>query len=147
MVNTVTLIQDIEGSLILHCSQNEANETDSKDNSESVYERLCLPVRVSCSVRKWTKLWGSSNLNHRTNWYRFRKPQGDYTTTGCPEEWVSPVVSHNPEPRLAIPVSCPRSSQVFWLEGWGAMCVNETAHLLSFTLLDRVGEGTYLSIW
>ena len=47
MVNTVTLIQDIEGSLILHCGQNEADEIDSKDSSECVYERLCLTLRVS----------------------------------------------------------------------------------------------------
>lgn len=49
MVNTVTLIQDVEGSLILHCSQNEAGEIDSKDYIESVYERLCLRVSLCIS--------------------------------------------------------------------------------------------------
>ena len=46
-MNTVTLIQDVEGSLVLHCSLNEAGEIDSKDYIESVYERLCWTLRVS----------------------------------------------------------------------------------------------------
>ena len=102
-----------------------------------------------CPVREWTKLWGCSNLNHRTNYDTDSENLKviEYTTTGCPKEWVSPVVSHNPEPRLAVPANCPKSSEVFWLEVWGAMCVNETARLLSSTPLGRVGGGTYLRIW
>uniref|UniRef100_A0A8C5TJX7 Cyclin-D-binding Myb-like transcription factor 1 n=1 Tax=Malurus cyaneus samueli TaxID=2593467 RepID=A0A8C5TJX7_9PASS len=41
-VNSVTLTQDTEGNLILHCPQNEADEVDSEDSSEPPHKRLCL---------------------------------------------------------------------------------------------------------
>ncbi|KAM6291305.1 cyclin-D-binding Myb-like transcription factor 1 isoform 2-T2 [Porphyrio hochstetteri] len=41
-VNSVTLTQDTEGNLILHCPQNEADEVDSEDSTEPPHKRLCL---------------------------------------------------------------------------------------------------------
>ncbi|XP_065523428.1 cyclin-D-binding Myb-like transcription factor 1 isoform X3 [Lathamus discolor] len=40
-VNSVTLTQDTEGNLILHCPQN-ADEVDSEDSTEPPHKRLCL---------------------------------------------------------------------------------------------------------
>ncbi|XP_062990366.1 cyclin-D-binding Myb-like transcription factor 1 isoform X2 [Elgaria multicarinata webbii] len=41
-VNSVTLTQDTEGNLILHCPQDEADEVDSEDSTEPPHKRLCL---------------------------------------------------------------------------------------------------------
>ncbi|XP_053262071.1 cyclin-D-binding Myb-like transcription factor 1 [Podarcis raffonei] len=41
-VNSVTLTQDTEGNLILHCPQDEADEVDSEDSVEPPHKRLCL---------------------------------------------------------------------------------------------------------
>ncbi|XP_003228036.1 cyclin-D-binding Myb-like transcription factor 1 isoform X1 [Anolis carolinensis] len=41
-VNSVTLTQDTEGNLILHCPQDEADEIDSEDSIEPPHKRLCL---------------------------------------------------------------------------------------------------------
>ncbi|XP_054061121.1 cyclin-D-binding Myb-like transcription factor 1 isoform X2 [Rissa tridactyla] len=41
-VNSVTLTQDTEGNLILHCPQNETDEVDSEDSTEPPHKRLCL---------------------------------------------------------------------------------------------------------
>ncbi|NXU57052.1 DMTF1 factor, partial [Turnix velox] len=41
-VNSVTLTQDTEGNLILHCPQNETDEVDSEDSTEPPQKRLCL---------------------------------------------------------------------------------------------------------
>ena len=80
-------------SLLLHCSQTEAGEIDSKDNIEPIRERLCLSLRMSCLrisclhlLKKWAELWGHHHLNHRGNWCSFRKLEGDSTTTRCPKE-------------------------------------------------------------
>ncbi|XP_060113922.1 cyclin-D-binding Myb-like transcription factor 1 isoform X2 [Heteronotia binoei] len=41
-VNSVTLTQDTEGNLILHCPQEEADGVDSEDSIEPPHKRLCL---------------------------------------------------------------------------------------------------------
>ncbi|XP_058046298.1 cyclin-D-binding Myb-like transcription factor 1 isoform X1 [Ahaetulla prasina] len=41
-VNSVTLTQDPQGNLILHCPQDEADEVDSEDSTEPPHKRLCL---------------------------------------------------------------------------------------------------------
>ncbi|XP_049627014.1 cyclin-D-binding Myb-like transcription factor 1 isoform X3 [Suncus etruscus] len=41
-VNSVTLTQDTDGNLILHCPQNETDEIDSEDSTEPPHKRLCL---------------------------------------------------------------------------------------------------------
>nr|CAG31650.1 hypothetical protein RCJMB04_9c4 [Gallus gallus] len=41
-VNSVTLTQDTEGNLILHCPQNETDEVNSEDSTEPPHKRLCL---------------------------------------------------------------------------------------------------------
>ncbi|KAK2511273.1 Dmtf1 [Columba guinea] len=41
-VNSVTLTQDTEGNLILHCPQNETDEVDSEDSTEPPHKRICL---------------------------------------------------------------------------------------------------------
>lgn len=71
----MTWIQDIEVSLLLHCSQNEAAEIDSKDNIEPVHERLCLTLRMSCLyisclhllLKNEQSCEATMTLNHRGN--------------------------------------------------------------------------------
>nr|XP_056702064.1 cyclin-D-binding Myb-like transcription factor 1 [Euleptes europaea] len=41
-VNSVTLTQDTEGNLILHCPQDETDGVDSEDSTEPPHKRLCL---------------------------------------------------------------------------------------------------------
>uniref|UniRef100_A0A8C9FQK8 Cyclin D binding myb-like transcription factor 1 n=1 Tax=Pavo cristatus TaxID=9049 RepID=A0A8C9FQK8_PAVCR len=41
-VNSVTLTQDTEGNLILHCPPNETDEVNSEDSVEPPHKRLCL---------------------------------------------------------------------------------------------------------
>uniref|UniRef100_A0A2K5KL99 Cyclin-D-binding Myb-like transcription factor 1 n=1 Tax=Cercocebus atys TaxID=9531 RepID=A0A2K5KL99_CERAT len=49
-VNSVTLTQDTEGNLILHCPQNEADEIDSEDSIEPPHKRLCLSSEDDQSI-------------------------------------------------------------------------------------------------
>nr|XP_042715363.1 cyclin-D-binding Myb-like transcription factor 1 isoform X3 [Chrysemys picta bellii] len=49
-VNSVTLTQDTEGNLILHCPQNEADEVDSEDSTEPPHKRLCLSSEDDQSI-------------------------------------------------------------------------------------------------
>ncbi|VTJ74937.1 cyclin-D-binding Myb-like transcription factor 1 isoform X3 [Marmota monax] len=49
-VNSVTLTQDTEGNLILHCPQNEADEIDSEDSTEPPHKRLCLSSEDDQSI-------------------------------------------------------------------------------------------------
>ncbi|XP_075414582.1 cyclin-D-binding Myb-like transcription factor 1 isoform X3 [Tenrec ecaudatus] len=49
-VNSVTLAQDTEGNLILHCPQNEADEIDSEDSTEPSHKRLCLSSEDDQSI-------------------------------------------------------------------------------------------------
>ncbi|XP_053464755.1 cyclin-D-binding Myb-like transcription factor 1 isoform X4 [Nycticebus coucang] len=49
-VNSVTLTQDTEGNLILHCPQNEVDEIDSEDSTEPPHKRLCLSSEDDQSI-------------------------------------------------------------------------------------------------
>ncbi|XP_020018409.1 cyclin-D-binding Myb-like transcription factor 1 isoform X4 [Castor canadensis] len=49
-VNSVTLTQDTEGNLILHCPHNEADEIDSEDSTEPPHKRLCLSSEDDQSI-------------------------------------------------------------------------------------------------
>ncbi|KAM5235925.1 cyclin-D-binding Myb-like transcription factor 1 isoform 1-T1 [Ctenodactylus gundi] len=49
-VNSVTLTQDTDGTLILHCPQNEADEVDSEDSTEPPHKRLCLSSEDDQSI-------------------------------------------------------------------------------------------------
>ncbi|GAB5568498.1 cyclin-D-binding Myb-like transcription factor 1 isoform X1 [Prionailurus iriomotensis] len=49
-VNSVTLTQDTDGNLILHCPQNEADEIDSEDSTEPPHKRLCLSSEDDQSI-------------------------------------------------------------------------------------------------
>ncbi|EPQ13910.1 Cyclin-D-binding Myb-like transcription factor 1 [Myotis brandtii] len=49
-VNFVTLTRDIDGNLILHCPQNEADEIDSEDSTEPLHKRLCLSSEDDQSI-------------------------------------------------------------------------------------------------
>uniref|UniRef100_A0A6J0TY07 Cyclin-D-binding Myb-like transcription factor 1 isoform X2 n=1 Tax=Pogona vitticeps TaxID=103695 RepID=A0A6J0TY07_9SAUR len=49
-VNSVTLTQDTEGNLILHCPQDEADEVDSEDSIEPPHKRLCLSSEDDQSI-------------------------------------------------------------------------------------------------
>ncbi|XP_044279284.1 cyclin-D-binding Myb-like transcription factor 1 isoform X2 [Varanus komodoensis] len=49
-VNSVTLTQDTEGNLILHCPQDEADEVDSEDSTEPPHKRLCLSSEDDQSI-------------------------------------------------------------------------------------------------
>ncbi|XP_003342046.1 cyclin-D-binding Myb-like transcription factor 1 isoform X2 [Monodelphis domestica] len=49
-VNSVTLTQDTEGNLILHCPQNETDEIDSEDSTEPPNKRLCLSSEDDQSI-------------------------------------------------------------------------------------------------
>ncbi|XP_042324131.1 cyclin-D-binding Myb-like transcription factor 1 isoform X2 [Sceloporus undulatus] len=49
-VNSVTLTQDTEGNLILHCPQDEADEIDSEDSIEPPHKRLCLSSEDDQSI-------------------------------------------------------------------------------------------------
>uniref|UniRef100_A0A4X2L011 Cyclin-D-binding Myb-like transcription factor 1 n=1 Tax=Vombatus ursinus TaxID=29139 RepID=A0A4X2L011_VOMUR len=53
-VNSVTLTQDTEGNLILHCPQNEADEIDSEDSTEPPNKRLCLSSEDDQSIEDST---------------------------------------------------------------------------------------------
>ncbi|KAJ7329498.1 hypothetical protein JRQ81_015672 [Phrynocephalus forsythii] len=49
-VNSVTLTQDTEGNLILHCPQDETDEVDSEDSIEPPHKRLCLSSEDDQSI-------------------------------------------------------------------------------------------------
>ncbi|KAH0616418.1 hypothetical protein JD844_027500 [Phrynosoma platyrhinos] len=49
-VNSVTLTQDTEGNLILHCPQDEGDEIDSEDSIEPPHKRLCLSSEDDQSI-------------------------------------------------------------------------------------------------
>ncbi|XP_007429987.1 cyclin-D-binding Myb-like transcription factor 1 isoform X1 [Python bivittatus] len=49
-VNSVTLTQDTQGNLILHCPQDEADEIDSEDSIEPPHKRLCLSSEDDQSI-------------------------------------------------------------------------------------------------
>ncbi|XP_045434448.1 cyclin-D-binding Myb-like transcription factor 1 isoform X5 [Pipistrellus kuhlii] len=49
-VNSVTLTRDTDGTLILHCPQNEADEIDSEDSTEPLHKRLCLSSEDDQSI-------------------------------------------------------------------------------------------------
>lgn len=49
-VNSVTLTQDTDGNLILHCPQDEADEVDSEDSVEPPHKRLCLSSEDDQSI-------------------------------------------------------------------------------------------------
>ncbi|XP_053109768.1 cyclin-D-binding Myb-like transcription factor 1 isoform X4 [Hemicordylus capensis] len=49
-VNSVTLTQDTDGNLILHCPQDEADEIDSEDSTEPPHKRLCLSSEDDQSI-------------------------------------------------------------------------------------------------
>ncbi|XP_055974227.1 cyclin-D-binding Myb-like transcription factor 1 isoform X1 [Sorex fumeus] len=49
-VNSVTLTQDTDGNLILHCPQNETDEIDSEDSTEPPHKRLCLSSEDDQSI-------------------------------------------------------------------------------------------------
>ncbi|XP_074124648.1 cyclin-D-binding Myb-like transcription factor 1 isoform X4 [Sminthopsis crassicaudata] len=53
-VNSVTLTQDTEGNLILHCPQNETDEIDSEDSIEPPNKRLCLSSEDDQSIEDST---------------------------------------------------------------------------------------------
>ncbi|XP_020855423.1 cyclin-D-binding Myb-like transcription factor 1 isoform X6 [Phascolarctos cinereus] len=53
-VNSVTLTQDTEGNLILHCPQNETDEIDSEDSTEPPNKRLCLSSEDDQSIEDST---------------------------------------------------------------------------------------------
>ncbi|XP_030072849.1 cyclin-D-binding Myb-like transcription factor 1 isoform X2 [Microcaecilia unicolor] len=52
--NSVTLTQDTEGNLILHCPQNEADEADSEDSAEPPQKRLRLSSEDDQSIDEAT---------------------------------------------------------------------------------------------
>ncbi|KAM4873735.1 cyclin-D-binding Myb-like transcription factor 1 isoform 3-T5 [Thomomys bottae] len=49
-VNSVTLTQDTDGNLILHCPHNEADEIDSEDSTEPPHKKLCLSSEDDQSI-------------------------------------------------------------------------------------------------
>ncbi|XP_010634864.1 cyclin-D-binding Myb-like transcription factor 1 isoform X3 [Fukomys damarensis] len=49
-VNSVTLTQDTDGNLVLHCPRHEADEIDSEDSTDPPHKRLCLSSEDDQSI-------------------------------------------------------------------------------------------------
>eukprot|EP00062_Callorhinchus_milii_P025885 gi/632987370/ref/XP_007910749.1/ PREDICTED: cyclin-D-binding Myb-like transcription factor 1 isoform X2 [Callorhinchus milii] len=57
-VSSVTLAQDTEGNLILHCPQTANEDLESENNQEPLHKRLCLSAEDDNSMESTTTIGG-----------------------------------------------------------------------------------------